>query len=93
MNVYTVAFFGHRFIEHFFDAEDKVAMVVNDLIRNKEYVEFLVGRDGDFDQIASSTVRRAKTAIGDDNSSLVWVLPYQKAAFDADEDSFREKNT
>jgi len=93
LNVYTVAFFGHRFIEHFFDAEDKVAMVVNDLIRNKEYVEFLVGRDGDFDQIASSTVRRAKTAIGDDNSSLVWVLPYQKAAFDADEDSFREKNT
>ena len=39
-------------------------------------MEFLVGRDGDFDQIVSSAVIRAKKNIRDDNSALIWVLPY-----------------
>lgn len=61
-------------IDRFFDAEEKVAGIVERLINEKEYVEFLIGRDGDFDQIVSSTVRRAKRDYRDDNSELIWVM-------------------
>ncbi|MGI5906833.1 MAG: hypothetical protein ACOX85_11395 [Candidatus Pararuminococcus gallinarum] len=42
-------------------------------------MEFLVGKEGDFDQLVSSTIKRLKRSIRADNSSLVWVLPYPTA--------------
>ena len=90
LEIFTVSFFGHRQIDRFFDAEEKVADIVERLIREKEYVEFLIGRDGDFDQIVSSTVRQAKRDIRDDNSELVWVLAYPKAEYANNADSFDE---
>lgn len=53
--------------------------LVHALLLEKEYVEFLVGRDGDLDQIVSSAVKRQKRLVRDDNSSLVWILPYPTA--------------
>ena len=53
-------------------------------------MEFLVGRDGEFDQIVSSTIRRCKRNIRDDNSAHVWVLPYLTAELRDNEESFRE---
>jgi len=88
LDVFTVSFFGHRQIDRFFDAEEKVAGIVERLINEKEYVEFLIGRDGDFDQIVSSTVRRAKRDYRDDNSELIWVMAYLKAEYSNDSDSF-----
>ena len=51
-------------------------------------MEFLVGRDGEFDQIVSSTVRTVKRSVGDDNSALVWVMAYPKAEYTNNEESF-----
>ena len=79
VNIFTVSFFGHRIIPAFREAEDRVEALVHALILEKEYVEFLVGRDGDFDQIVSSAVKRQKRLVRDDNSSLVWILPYPTA--------------
>ena len=76
---YTVSFFGHRIIEDFNRAEAKVEALIRELILQKEYVEFLVGRGGDFDQIVSSAVKRLQRRIRDENSSLIWVLPYSTA--------------
>ena len=56
----------------------------------KEYVEFLVGRDGEFDQLVSSTIRRCKRNTRDDNSALVLVLPYATAEYRNNEQSFHE---
>lgn len=42
-DVFTVSFFGHRQIDRFFDAEEKVAAIVRRLITEKEYVELLIG--------------------------------------------------
>ena len=57
MNTFTVSFFGHRdFSEHYL-YEDKLIEIIKDLIRTKEYVEFLVGRNGEFDIFATSCVR------------------------------------
>lgn len=43
-----------------------------------------------FDQLVSSTVRRCKRTIRDDNSSLVLVLPYMTAEYRNNEQSFHE---
>ena len=79
MEVFTVCFFGHRVIESPVHVERELEKVVRRLLLEKTYVEFLVGRDGDFDLLAASVVRRAKKAVRDDNSALVWVLPYVTA--------------
>ena len=81
MNVFTVSFFGHRRLGDSLTTEKELQKVIQELIRTKEYVEFLVGRDGEFDQLVSSTVRRCKREIRDDNSSLVLVLPYKTAEY------------
>ena len=77
----TVCFFGHRRIDDWDAVEQKIFDLVGELIRRHEYVDFLVGREGDFDQIAASAIRRAKRYIFDANSSLVWVQPYQRAEY------------
>ena len=89
LRLYTVSFFGHRIIEDFNRAEANAEALIRDLILQKEYVEFLVGRGGDFDQIVSSTVKRFQRRIRDDNSTLVWVLPYTTAELRNHEESFR----
>lgn len=90
MNIFTVSFFGHRELGSFTATERRLEQIVHDLLMNKEYVEFLVGRNGDFDQLAASTVRRMKRTCGDCNSSLVLVLPYPTAEYRNNEDSFHE---
>ena len=88
MDTYTVSFFGHREVEDFFMIEQRVEEFVRQLLREKEYVEFLVGRNGEFDQLAASTVLRLKRLVGGDNSALVLVLPYMTAEFTNNQASF-----
>ena len=88
MGTYTVSFFGHRQIDNPFQIEHQLENLICDLLRQQEFVEFLVGRDGEFDQLVSSTIRRCKRNIRDDNSALVWVMPYEKAEFQHDEAAF-----
>ena len=77
MDIYTVAFFGHRYIDNPFRIADRLAEEIRRLLSEHEYVDFLVGRDGEFDQFASSAVLRVRKQYRDDNSSLVLVLPYE----------------
>ena len=90
MNIYTVSFFGHRQIDRPFEAEERLEKIICELIRSKEYVEFLVGRNGEFDQMAASTVRRVKKAVDDANSALVLVLPYMTAEYYGNKDGFED---
>jgi hypothetical protein len=90
MNIFTVSFFGHREISNPTEIENRLERVIRDLIERKEYVEFLVGRDGEFDQLVSSTIRRVTTAYCYGNSSHVLVLPYMKAEYRDNEQSFLE---
>ena len=88
MDMFSVAFFGHRYIDNFFAVESKLEKIIRDLLSSKQYVEFLVGRNGDFDQMVSSTVLRLKRNVRDDNSSLRLVLPYSTAELENNEDNF-----
>ena len=90
LNTYTVSFFGHRAIEDPLLIEQRLEKLIRKLLMEKEYVEFLVGRNGEFDQIVSSTIRRCKRTIRDDNSAHVWVLPYPTVDFRDNEDAYRD---
>ena len=90
MQVYTVSFFGHRRICDPIRIERRLEEVIKELLLTRQYVEFLVGRDGDFDLLVASVIRRCKRECRGDNSSLVWVLPYMTAIFQDNEESYRE---
>ena len=70
LSLYTVCFFGHRQVDDFQSAEQAVESLIENLIQEREFVEFLVGRDGEFDQIVSSTILRLKKRTGKANFSL-----------------------
>ena len=88
MNTYTVSFFGHREINNTSEIEIKLEKIIRNLIERKEYVEFLVGRDGEFDQLVSSTIRRLTAIYSYGNSSHVLVLPYMKAEYRDNQQSY-----
>lgn len=90
MEFYTVAFFGHRDFYAHYQCEKKLIPILKELIRTKEYVDFLVGRNGEFDIFAASSVKRARNDLWDNNSSLVLVLPYLTAEYRNNEKSFEE---
>lgn len=90
LQTYTVAFFGHRYIDNVFAFEDQLEQLIHDIIETHAYTEFLVGRDGEFDQIVSSTIIRVKRKYRNDNSAHVWVLPYAKADFLNNEEDYRK---
>ena len=76
MEIYRVAFIGHRQIIGHFDLVSEIERLAKDLLRQKEYVEFYVGHHGDFDLFAASAVKQAQKAIGPHNSSLILVQPF-----------------
>ena len=90
MEIYRVSFIGHREIDDFRFVEEQLEEIVRDLIWSKEYVEFYVGRNGEFDIMVASVIKRAKRDCGNANSSLILVLPYSIANMDMMEDYYDE---
>lgn len=88
MDIYTVSFFGHREVERASEIEGRLDLLLHDLITQKEYVEFLIGRDGEFDLLAASAIRRAVKQYDYSNTSLILVLPYMKAEYRDNEQSY-----
>ncbi|MBQ6874192.1 MAG: hypothetical protein IJO24_07875 [Clostridia bacterium] len=76
MYIRTIAFFGHRIVDDYFEIERQVEKLVRSFVYDGEYVEFLVGRSGQFDELVTSVIRRVKSEMCDEYSSLVLVLPY-----------------
>ena len=77
---YTVSLFGHRTIENYLTVESKLYELLRIVMQkdNRE-LEFLVGRNGDFDLMAASVIRKLKRETGNDNIYLTLVLPYETA--------------
>lgn len=90
MEIFTVAFFGHQYVTDYFAIEGRLEEWIRSLISEHEYVEFLIGRNGEFDQRVSSTVRRVKREYRDDNSSLMLILPYVIAEYLNNQESFED---
>ncbi len=88
LNIYTVTFFGHRVINDFPKVEDLLEKHIRNLLQENQYVDFLVGKNGDFDRCVSSAVLRVRKSVGDENSSLILVLPYYTAEYMKNKDYF-----
>ena len=93
MRIYSVAFFGHRYIDNIMKVENLLEEQIRKLIDENEYVDFLVGRNGDFDQCVSSSVLRVRKNHRDDNSALVLVLPYPTEEYLNNENYFHDYYT
>ena len=76
MKIFRVSFIGHRQVENWREVDNRVDEIVRELIRTKEYVEFYMGRNGEFDKSVASIIKRAQNDLGKENSSLILVLPY-----------------
>lgn len=90
MEIYRVSFIGHREIEDYSFAANQVDSVVRELIATKEYVEFYVGRNGEFDILVASAIKRIQRELGKRNSSLILMLPYPVAETEAYEKYYDE---
>ncbi len=90
MDIFTVAFFGHRYVDNIFKIEDTLYQYIKNLVKKKEYVEFLVGRNGDFDISVSSVINRVKNDFLDENCSHILVLPYMTSEYVKNKDSFED---
>lgn len=77
---YTVSLFGHRIIEDYQTVESKLYEFLR-IVMQRGYgeIEFLIGRNGDFDLMAASVIRKLKKETGNDNVFLTLVLPYETA--------------
>ena len=77
MENFTVSLFGHREIIDDFAVEDALDRIVRGLLREHMYIEFLIGRSGEFDECAASVMKRALRAMGEERGNLTLVLPYR----------------
>lgn len=85
----TVSFFGHRVIDDYRNAEDKLYELLRIIAsRSAGEVDCLVGRNGDFDLMVASTIRRLKKEMNADNIFLTLVLPYETAELKNNTEAF-----
>lgn len=75
----TVSLFGHRTIEDAQPVEQKLYELLRIIMCGNSEVEFLVGRNGEFDLMAASVIRRLKKEIYSENVFLTLVMPYETA--------------
>ena len=73
---YVVSLFGPREIENLRELEAKLERVLSDIIKGNDFVTFLIGRNGDFDECAASCIKRIQRRVGSDRCELVLVIPY-----------------
>lgn len=90
MEFYRVSFIGHREVADYPFVEEQVYSIVGELIATKEYVEFYVGRNGEYDLLVASVIKRAKRDFGGQNSALILVIPYPVAEMEAYENYYDE---
>ena len=76
MEVDRVALIGHRSLNPACQIEKYLERLVRELLLKKEFVEFYIGRNGEFDILAVSVIKRTQKTVGAENSSLILVLPY-----------------
>ena len=89
MEIYRVSFIGHRVVDEHRQVADELDTVLSMLLEKHEYIEFYVGKNGEFDELAASAVRRLKSEWSV-FCSLTLVLPYEIANLDLIEKSYDE---
>lgn len=81
LNTFTVSFFGHREVEDVLLIQEQVERLIKEILSTKEYSEFLVGHNSEFDSLVSSIIHKLKKDFRDDNCCHTLVLPYNTAKY------------
>ena len=76
LDYYRISFIGHREIYGHFRLEEKLNDIIKEYLRTHEFIEFYVGRNGDFDIYAASVIKKMQSDFGNHKFSLNLVLPY-----------------
>ena len=79
MKIFTVSLFGHRQIEDLRSLEKQLKSSVRNIVEDKEYVSFLIGRNGEFDEFAASVIKGMSADSHQKSYDLTLVLPYAVA--------------
>ena len=82
MHIFTVSLFGHREIDDLRQLESRLYPAVKALIQAKQYVTFLIGRNGEFDEFAASVIKQAQKESGKEDGDVALVLPYTVAGLE-----------
>ncbi len=79
--IYPVAFLGHIHIDNTDKIEEALFKHIRALVKENDYVEFIVGRHGDFDRCVSSVIGHVRKRLDYDNCIHSLVLPYATAEY------------
>lgn len=86
MNIYRIAFIGHRKISDKYRLEALLDGIITEMLHSNEYVELCICGDGDFDVLASVSAKMVQRVEKKQNSRLVLVQPYHTK-----DDEFNER--
>ena len=91
MEIYTVSLFGHRRVSNPEKIRIELKPLVEHLIQEKQYIQFLIGHDGEFDEIAAEVISEAIRNSRFHTALLIMVLPYVRSEF-RQKEKFRQYN-
>lgn len=88
--IFRVALFGHRYLDNLRLIEERLTPILKDLMWKKQFVEFYIGRNGEFDEFAASVIKRTRKDVDLSNTALILVLPYNSARIEDYENYYDE---
>ena len=65
MDIFRVSFIGHRVVDEYRQVEEELDEVIELLHRKYGFIDFNVGRNGEFDDLATQAVRRFRRGWGE----------------------------
>lgn len=77
-------------MEKISELEVKIENQIVRILEEKEYVDFLIGRNGDFDICVASVVKKVIEKYGFRNASLILILPYKTMEYLNNKEMFEQ---
>lgn len=87
LDIFRVSFIGHRVVDEYRQVEEELDEVIELLHRKYGFIDFNVGRNGEFDELATQAVRRFRRE-WEEWCELTLVEPYPVANLDIIEKSY-----
>lgn len=76
MQTYRIALFGHRELSSYRKVEMRLERVLREALQRRGSIEVYIGRNGEFDELAASVVKRLSRAVGAECCEMTLILPY-----------------
>ena len=76
MDIFRIAFFGHREVWNIRELETKLSVIIKRIMDTHTYIEFYIGRNGEFDEFTASVIKRLKKEREMSYNILILVLPH-----------------